>query len=35
VARTVYYAIQLGKTIPIPKEMVALLHKRYMEDYGQ
>jgi L-ribulose-5-phosphate 4-epimerase len=35
VARTVYYAMQLGKTIPIPKEMVARLHKRYMEDYGQ
>jgi len=35
VARTVYYAMQLGKTIPIPKEMVALLHKHYMEDYGQ
>ncbi len=35
VARTVYYAMQLGETIPIPKEMVASLHKRYMEDYGQ
>jgi L-ribulose-5-phosphate 4-epimerase len=35
VARTVYYAMQLGETIPIPKEMVARLHKRYMEDYGQ
>ena len=34
-ARTVYYAMQLGKVIPIPKEMIARLHKRYMEDYGQ
>lgn len=34
-ARTVYYAMQLGELIPIPDEMVARLHKRYMEQYGQ
>lgn len=34
-ARTVYYAIQLGELIPIPEEMVARLHKRYTEKYGQ
>lgn len=35
VARTVYYAMQLGELISIPDEMVARLHKRYMEQYGQ
>lgn len=34
-ARTVYYAMQLGKPISIPDELVALLHKRYKEQYGQ
>ncbi len=34
-ARTVYYALQLGEPIPIPKEMIARLHKRYTEQYGQ
>lgn len=34
-ARTVYYAIQLGDLIPIPQEMVARLHKRYTQQYGQ
>lgn len=34
-ARTVYYALQLGDLIPIPPEMVARLHKRYIEQYGQ
>jgi len=34
-ARTVYYAMQLGELIPIPEEMVARLHKRYLEQYGQ
>jgi L-ribulose-5-phosphate 4-epimerase len=34
-ARTVYYALQLGNLIPIPPEMVARLHKRYLEQYGQ
>ena len=34
-ARTVYYAMQLGKIIPIPDEMVNRLHKRYTEVYGQ
>jgi len=34
-ARTVYYAMQLGELIPIPDEMVARLHKRYKEQYGQ
>jgi L-ribulose-5-phosphate 4-epimerase len=34
-ARTVYYAMQLGELIPIPKEMISHLHKRYMDEYGQ
>lgn len=34
-ARTVYYAMQLGKPIPIPAEMVARLHERYVNKYGQ
>jgi L-ribulose-5-phosphate 4-epimerase len=34
-ARTVYYAMQLGELIPIPEEMVARLHKRYTDKYGQ
>jgi L-ribulose-5-phosphate 4-epimerase len=35
VARTVFYAMQLGRPIAIPKEMVAQLHKRYTDKYGQ
>jgi L-ribulose-5-phosphate 4-epimerase len=35
VARSVYYAMQLGKPVAIPKEMVERLHKRYTEKYGQ
>ncbi len=35
VARTVFYALQLGEIKPIPQEMVARLHKRYTEQYGQ
>jgi L-ribulose-5-phosphate 4-epimerase len=35
VARTVFYAMQLGELIPIPDEMIARLHKRYKEQYGQ
>jgi L-ribulose-5-phosphate 4-epimerase len=35
IARTVYYAIQLGDMIPIPDSVVAQLHKRYVEEYGQ
>jgi L-ribulose-5-phosphate 4-epimerase len=34
-ARTVYYALQLGNLIPIPDEMIARLHKRYNDEYGQ
>lgn len=34
-ARTVYYAMQLGKMIPIPEEMISRLHKRYLDEYGQ
>lgn len=34
-ARTVYYAMQLGDLIPIPEEMIARLHKRYLKEYGQ
>jgi L-ribulose-5-phosphate 4-epimerase len=35
VARTVFYAMQIGKPIAIPNEMVAQLHKRYTDKYGQ
>jgi L-ribulose-5-phosphate 4-epimerase len=35
VARTLFYAYQLGELLEIPPEMVARLHKRYMEEYGQ
>ena len=40
VARTMYYAYQLGKQfktgpIPIPPDMVETLHRRYKEEYGQ
>ena len=39
-ARTMFYAYQLGKQIgsepiPIEPEMVARLHRRYKEEYGQ
>ncbi len=34
-ARTVFYALQLGNPIPIPDEMIARLHKRYNDEYGQ
>jgi L-ribulose-5-phosphate 4-epimerase len=39
-ARTMFYAYQLGKQmdtepIPIAPEMVARLHRRYKEEYGQ
>jgi len=35
IARTVFYAMQLGRPIAIPKAMVAQLHKRYTDKYGQ
>ncbi len=35
VARTVYYALTLGQPEEIPAELVARLHRRYKEDYGQ
>jgi L-ribulose-5-phosphate 4-epimerase len=35
IARTVFYAMQLGDLIPIPEDMVKQLHKRYTEKYGQ
>jgi L-ribulose-5-phosphate 4-epimerase len=34
-ARTVFYAFMLGDPLPIPDEMVAQLHKRYNDEYGQ
>jgi L-ribulose-5-phosphate 4-epimerase len=34
-ARSVFYALQLGDPIPIPDEMIARLHKRYDDEYGQ
>ena len=35
VARTVFYAIQLGPLDEIPAEEVARAHRRYLEEYGQ
>ncbi len=35
VARTVFYAMQIGKPIAIPNEMVRRLHDRYINKYGQ
>jgi L-ribulose-5-phosphate 4-epimerase len=35
VARTVFYALQLGQPDEIPTEEVARAHRRYLEEYGQ
>jgi L-ribulose-5-phosphate 4-epimerase len=35
VARTVYYALQLGQPEEIPPQEVARAHRRYLEEYGQ
>jgi L-ribulose-5-phosphate 4-epimerase len=35
VARTAFYAFQLGQPDEIPPEEVARAHKRYLEEYGQ
>ncbi len=35
VARTVFYALQLGAPDEIPAEEVARAHRRYLEEYGQ
>jgi L-ribulose-5-phosphate 4-epimerase len=35
VARTVFYALQLGHPEEIPPEEVARAHRRYLEEYGQ
>lgn len=35
VARTVYYALQIGRPDEIPAEEVARAHRRYLEEYGQ
>jgi L-ribulose-5-phosphate 4-epimerase len=35
VARTVFYALQLGQPDEIPPEEVARAHRRYVEEYGQ
>jgi L-ribulose-5-phosphate 4-epimerase len=35
VARTVFYALQLGKPDEIPPDEVARAHRRYLEEYGQ
>ena len=35
VARTVFYALQLGTPEEIPAEEVARAHRRYLEEYGQ
>jgi L-ribulose-5-phosphate 4-epimerase len=35
VARTVFYALQLGQPDEIPPEEIARAHRRYLEEYGQ
>jgi L-ribulose-5-phosphate 4-epimerase len=35
VARTVFYAFQLGTPLEIPPDEVARAHRRYVEQYGQ
>ena len=35
VARTVFYALQLGTPDEIPPEEVARAHQRYLKEYGQ
>ena len=35
VARTMFYAYQLGEPSTIPPDMVEKLHRRYMDKYGQ
>jgi L-ribulose-5-phosphate 4-epimerase len=35
VARTVFYALQIGQPDEIPPEEVARAHQRYLEEYGQ
>lgn len=35
VARTVYFALQLGRPEEIPAEEVSRAHRRYLEEYGQ
>ena len=35
VARTVFYAMQLGNPAEIPAEEVERAHRRYLEEYGQ
>jgi L-ribulose-5-phosphate 4-epimerase len=35
VARTVFYALQLGKPDEIPADEVARAHRRYLDEYGQ
>ena len=35
VARTVFYALQLGALDEIPADEVARAHRRYLEEYGQ
>lgn len=35
VARTVFYALQLGQPEEIPAEEIARAHRRYLEEYGQ
>ena len=35
VARTVFYALQLGHPLEIPRDEVLRAHRRYLEQYGQ
>jgi L-ribulose-5-phosphate 4-epimerase len=34
-AKTMFYALQLGRVKEIPPDQIARLHKRYTEEYGQ
>jgi L-ribulose-5-phosphate 4-epimerase len=34
-AAIVWHALQLGQPVPIPSEMIAQLHHRYIHSYGQ
>ena len=35
VARTVFYALQLGQLDKVPADEVARAHRRYLDEYGQ
>ena len=35
VARTVFYALQIGQPDEIPQEEIERAHRRYVQEYGQ